>query len=247
LYQHPVFFNELDADCFVVSENWILTTAFNRAHTGKAQTRGYDSLPDMFSCIESIVKQGRKKQYIYAYWSQFDHLSHKHGNQSDEVAAHYSVLQQETEKMLKHIQGSNTLLLLSADHGFIDTSPQHCITVNEHARLQNCLSQPLSGEPRAAYCYVHEAKRHEFVDYMNTHFAMQLDCIPSAALLQQNVFGLGEAHPKLHQRIGDFTLIMKDNFIIKDWLESENYFFHYGVHGGVSELEMYVPLVLLEA
>ena len=38
----------------------------------------------------------------------------------------------------------------------------------------------------------------------------------SEELVEQGVFGIGEPHPSLLSRIGDYILIMKDNYVIKD-------------------------------
>jgi hypothetical protein len=51
----------------------------------------------------------------------------------------------------------------------------------------------------------------------------------------------------LHERIGDYTLLMKDCAIIKDWLPGERHYAQIGVHGGLSSQEMYVPLIVAEA
>jgi hypothetical protein len=64
-------------------------------------------------------------------------------------------------------------------------------------------------------------------------------------LLQENWFGPGVAHPKLASRIGDFALVMQENWTIKDWLPGERQHSMLGVHGGVSADEMQVPLVSL--
>ncbi|VAW93263.1 Alkaline phosphodiesterase I / Nucleotide pyrophosphatase [hydrothermal vent metagenome] len=247
VYQHPVFFDQLNCNSVVVSENWILDTAFNKAHTGRAQKRGYENLSGMFDQLQECVKVGQGKQYIYAYWSQFDHLSHIHGNQSEPVSGHFRELQAKTEKFISEISGTNTLLLITSDHGFIDTTPDKCINVNDHPILQGSLTEPLSGEPRVAYCYVQTDKHKIFTDYVNSNFSNKLDCIASQDMIDNHFYGLGEPHPKLSERVGDFALIMKENNIIKDWMPQERPFFHYGVHGGVSELEMFTPLILLEA
>ncbi len=250
LYQHPVFFDQLNCNSVIVSENWILETTFNKAHSGMAQKRGYNNLAEMFEQIRDCTKPsllGKSKQYIYAYWSQFDHLSHVHGNQSEQVADHFMQLQSATERFIAEISGTNTLLLITSDHGFIDTDRDRCITVNDHPDMHECLTVPLSGEPRVAYCYVKPDKHELFNDYVVSNFSNQLDCIPSQELIDNHYFGLGEPHPKLAERIGDYALIMKENYIIKDWLPQEQPFFHYGVHGGVDELEMFTPLILLEA
>lgn len=246
LYQHPSLFDELPCQSVIISPDWILTSEFNQRHQGRAQTRGYRGMDEMFEQMADCVKTGNQRQYIYAYWPEFDHLSHVHGNHSEQVADHFLLFQRSTEKFLAEIRGTNSLVLITADHGFIDTTPEQRITVNDYPELQSCLRLPLSGEPRTAYCYVHEDKRETFVEYVNNEFSDLLDCIPSHELIEAGFFGLGEPHAKLHDRVGDYTLIMKDSFTIKDWLDNEKPFFHYGVHGGVSDSEMFVPLIILE-
>lgn len=247
LYSHPIFFDELNCPSHLISQNWILSTDFNSVHTGRASTHGYETLEEMSEQIVQCVKRASSDQFIYAYWSEFDYLSHVHGNHSETVTQHYRQLQSAVAGIMQQLKGTRSVLLISADHGFIDTSPQQCITVNNHPELQQCLSMPLSGEPRAAYCYVKPGCHETFVNYLHEHFSEQLQCVASHDLLARHVFGLGEAHPALASRIGDYTLIMKENFIIKDWMASENHFFHTGVHGGVSFQEMYVPLIMLPA
>ena len=66
----------------------------------------------------------------------------------------------------------------------------------------------------------------------------------SETLIEQGWFGPGEPHPKLKERVGDFTLVMKDNWTVKDWLPGEQRYKQVGVHGGVTEAEMIVPLMV---
>lgn len=247
LYGHPIFFDQLSCESFVVSPHWILKSDFNRAHTGKANTLGYDTLEEMCAAITHLLTSGTRQKYIYAYWPEFDHLSHVHGNGSQQVKQHFAQLSTALDRMLKQSRGRRSLILITADHGFIDTTPDKMITVNDHPRMHECLRQPLCGEPRTAYCYLHPDKQEQFCDYVSNEFSDQLELMDSQSLIEQGVFGLGEPHPDLINRVGDVTLIMKDNYVVKDWLESEKRFFHYGVHGGVSDLEMYVPLVVLQS
>ncbi|HZA28524.1 MAG TPA: hypothetical protein VE735_02825, partial [Gammaproteobacteria bacterium] len=67
----------------------------------------------------------------------------------------------------------------------------------------------------------------------------------SEELIKGGYFGLGPPHPRLQERIGDYTLIMKDGYVIKDWLPGEERYRHIGVHGGMSAAEMYVPLIVV--
>lgn len=243
LYGHIPFFDLLDVNSYIVSPAWIIDTDFNRAHCGKARSLAYDDLESMLGVVQQLARDTSHNKYVYAYWPDFDRLSHQHGNASEAVLAHFRELEQGIETLVRNIQGSDTLLLITADHGFIDTGVQHMITVNDHPRLHETLVLPLCGEPRVAFCYVDPYKVEQFRNYIDDNFSRQIECIESPALIGQDVFGLGEPHPRLHERVGHYTLLMKDNYIIKDWLVGERRFFNTGVHGGTSEQEMFVPLI----
>ncbi|MBI1422530.1 MAG: phosphodiesterase [Gammaproteobacteria bacterium] len=244
LYGHTPFFDSLNVPSTVLAPAWIVDSPFNIAHSGDARRIGYTDLDSMFAGLHKAL-QNPERQYIYAYWPEFDRLSHLHGNASEQVARHYRDLEAALAKFIDAHTGTGSLLLITADHGFIDTRPERMINLNQYPVLQDCLSLPLSGEPRVAYCYVHPHKSRTFVDYIQEHFADKIELVESQTLIEQGAFGAGEPHPKLAQRVGDYTLIMQDNFIIKDWLAGEKPFFHYGVHGGVSEREMQVPLIVI--
>ena len=46
--------------------------------------------------------------------------------------------------------------------------------------------------------------------------------------------------------MGDYVLLLRENYILKDRLPGERAFRHIGVHGGLSEDEVLVPLVYVE-
>jgi hypothetical protein len=56
---------------------------------------------------------------------------------------------------------------------------------------------------------------------------------------------LGKPHPKLQDRVGDFVLIMKEGYVLKDALMDDVVDFCEGYHGGVSKEEMWVPLSII--
>jgi hypothetical protein len=105
----------------------------------------------------------------------------------------------------------------------------------------------MAGRPfrrRVAYCYVHPDRRAEFERYVSLHLGDYAELFPSARLIAESYFGIGTPHPRLAERVGDYTLVMKQNYQIKDWLLGESRHVHLGVHGGLSDEEMYVPLVV---
>jgi hypothetical protein len=72
------------------------------------------------------------------------------------------------------------------------------------------------------------------------------DVRPSGELAEEGWFGDGEAHPRFAERIGDVALVMRAHHTVKDWIAGEPRHLHIGNHGGTSEEEMTIPLVLAE-
>jgi predicted AlkP superfamily pyrophosphatase or phosphodiesterase len=246
LFGHGSLFDRLTVRSFVVAPQRIVHSEFNLAHAVRALARGYGSLPQFFQRIEEALSGADERRYVYAYYPELDSLAHEHGIASTQVAAHFAELDAAFADFLGRIQGSGSTVVVTADHGFIDTGPDTMIEVDQHPALAETLVLPLCGESRAAYCYVHAHKREQFERYVLDELSEYTELFESAQLVERGYFGSGEPHPRLLERIGDYTLVMKQNYVIKDWLPNERRHAHIGVHGGVSEQEMMVPLIVVQ-
>ncbi len=246
LLEHVPVFDRLSVRSHVVAPMRIAHSEFNAAHHGKARTHAFTSLGEMFETIGGIVRARAERNYIYAYWPELDRLAHEHGMASREALAHLAELDAAFGNFLAGIRGTSTTVIVTADHGFIDARADQGIELGGHPQLASTLSLPLCGERRAAYCYVHPGQRAQFVDYIAAHLQEYAELKESRYLIESGYFGFGPPHPRLANRIGDYTLIMKDHAVIKDWLPGERRYVQIGVHGGMSGQEMYVPLIVAE-
>jgi arylsulfatase A-like enzyme len=147
-------------------------------------------------------------------------------------------------RLLAELAGTDTLVVATADHGFVDTHREKVIELDDHPDLAETLLVPLCGEPRVAYCYVRPSAQRAFEHYVETRLSHCATLARSADLIAQGWFGPGAAHPHLAERIGDYTLVMKDGYAIRDQVPGERRHRQIGVHGGTSEEEMLVPLVV---
>lgn len=247
LLAHVPVFNRLRARCHVVVPHRIAHSEFNTAHQGKARLHPYANLGQMFRSVAEIVRAQGGRNYVYAYWPELDRLSHEHGVASREAVTHLARIDAAFGNFLASIGGTSTTIIVTADHGFIDTRLDQTIRLEAHPELARTLSLPLCGERRAAYCYLHANQRAQFVDYFAAHLEDCADLKDSEYLIESGYFGLGAPHARLHERIGDCTMMMKDACIIEHWLPGEPRYVQVGVHGGMSAQEMYVPLIVAEA
>jgi hypothetical protein len=246
LLGHRPVFDRMKTDCYSLMPDWLSESAFNRAHLGKAQLVLHENLEHCFAQIAQTVLSHDGRKYVYAYWPGFDALSHEHGVGSVSTAQHFARIDALFENLVKELRRTDSVLLLSADHGFIDAPAEHRLQVNDLPSLQQCLQLPLCGEPRLAYCYVRSDMRQAFVDYVRNELSHVADLYSGQALIEQGLFGLGEPHPELAARVGDYALVMKEDYVLTQQLPGEPPPDMVGFHGGLSREEMDVPLLMVQ-
>ena len=243
LLDHTPVFDRFQVKSYSLCPDWIAESDFNRAHLGRADLVAYRDLDDCFTRMTEIARARQCKKYIYAYWPGFDRLAHSEGVASEVTYRHFVELDTRFARMLNDLAGSGTTVIVTADHGFVDISEKQRINLHAHTVMKACLSIPLCGEQRLSYAYVRYGKREQFESYISQHLSHAIALHSSEQLLQRNLFGLGRPHPELMSRIGDYILVMKSGYVIQDPIPGENPPQMTGFHGGLSEQEMYVPLI----
>lgn len=238
----PSVFTGLKRPGHVVNPFYIADSAYSRALSGPAQRLAYRDLDGLVSLLATLA---RAPGLTYAYWPELDAAGHHSGTGSAEMLERLAAVEHALAQLLDRLAGLDAAVLVSADHGMIDTSPEHVIDVAEHPLLADCLVLPLCGEPRAAYAYVHGDRRDAFEAYVNEHLAGQCELLSRAQLLEKGWLGAGPVHPELTHRIGDYLLLMKEDYVITQRLAGERPFSQRAVHGGLSPQELYVPLAVL--
>ena len=233
-------FDTLAVRGIVVSYRPIIDSLYNRHHCGGAERRAYDDLAGFLDETVNAVKSGAQRKLVYAYWPQFDALAHRHGVASAEVGAHFAQLDAMFGELLARLRGTDTLVLLTADHGFIDSPADDSVELPP--ALAALLRFPLCGERRVAFCHVHEEEN--FLRRAREILGDRAQVRPSRELADEGWFGAGHAHAQFAERIGDVALVMKGRGTVKDWVSGEPRHLHIGNHGGMSEDEMRIPLVM---
>jgi len=240
IFVEPSYFDSLAARSVVVSWRPIIDSLYNVHHSGRAERRAYDNLAGFLDETVNAVKSGPGRKLVYAYLWQLDALAHRHGVASAEVRDHFAALDAMFAELLARLVGTDTIVVLTADHGFMDSPPEESIDLP--AELAALLRFPLCGERRIAFCHVHDSKA--FLGKAKSLLAGRADVRPSRELLDEGWFGTGRAHPHIEERIGDVALVMNGRGTVKDWVCGEPRHLHIGNHGGMSEDEMNIPLVV---
>ncbi|MGH6949851.1 MAG: alkaline phosphatase family protein [Vitreimonas sp.] len=244
LFTQASLFDALAVRTIVVSYRQIIDSEYNRHHCGGAERRAYDKLEGFVGEVEGAVRSGTERKFIYAYWPEFDRLAHRHGVASAEVRAHFDEVDVAFGEILARLAGTETLVVATADHGFIDSGPEESLALEDAPGLAALLRFPLCGERRVAFCHVQEGRSGEFIARAQDWLGGRAVVRPSRELAEEGWFGPGRAHPRLAERIGDVALVMNGDYTVKDWVAGEPRHLHIGNHGGTSAQEMLIPLIV---
>jgi predicted AlkP superfamily pyrophosphatase or phosphodiesterase len=244
LFGHVPVFDRMATTTHVISPAHIAQSEFNLAHLGRGQLHAYRDLDGLLSRVIAAVHEDAEPKFVYAYWPELDSIGHVKGIQSPKATGHLAEIDAAFQRLLERLDGSDTLVLVSADHGQVDTEASDRISLEDHPALQEMLRLPLCGEPRVAYCYLKPGTTEAFERYVQDELSHAMDAHRSEDLIARELYGLGRPHARLAERIGDYTLVLKGNHVIRDKLAGEHPFDQIGVHGGVSAAEMYVPLIV---
>jgi hypothetical protein len=225
---------------FVVTYKDIIDSEYNIRHCRGAQRSAYETLDELVAGIETAVKSSDRRKFIYAYWPVYDMVSHRYGADSAEAFEQFGKIDAVFGELLARLAGTDSLVIATADHGFIDVAPEESLELP--ASLAPLLRFPLCGERRVAYCHVHDAPL--FVQKAKEWLGERADVMPSRRLVDEGWFGPGAPHPRFAERIGDVALVMRGRYAVKDWTPGESRHLHIGNHGGTSEDEMLIPLIM---
>ena len=244
LFKRKMFFEKTKVKNYWIIPRELIHASYNHFVSKKAKLMGFNGLNGLFYQLNRIVKKkSKKKTYTFAYWPHIDLFCHHVGTKNKRTKKHFKDIESELEKFVQKIKGTNTILLITADHGLINSKG---ISLNKHKKFIDLLSMPVSGDSRMVFCYIKKGKKKEFESYVKKKLSKYCKIIKSKELLSKHYFGLGKPNPKLIDRIGDYTLICKKNYAFKQFLKGDKKRFFKASHSGFSKEEMIVPLIMVK-
>lgn len=259
LFGYDTFFQQMQRPSRVVTPVHLTNSAFSVFHARGAERHPYhrEAFPwsptmqfwrrrqDMFGIIRRLCHESGPPSFTYAYWPYFDSAAHDGGIGGEKALDSFRQFEQELADFMWSIRGTDTMVLLTADHGFIDSPPARQIHLRDHSDLAALLVRPLCGERRFAYGYVKPDAHGAFEDYIADVFGDAMEAWPREKLLDELWYGSGPMNERLPGRIGDYVLVMKEDWTIRDHVPGEDPLDLIGVHGGLSAPEMHIPLCLV--
>jgi hypothetical protein len=183
----------------------------------------------------------------YAYWPGYDSLCHDKGCVHPQSMAHLAAIDQTLGRIVRRLEGTDTTLLVLADHGVVDSQPSHRVDLAHVPGFYDCLATLPTGDARHVSCFVRPGKVGTFLDLVQRHLKQACACIPGEELLARGAYGPGRWHPTLENRIGDFALMAQPGYAFFSTVPGTKPCSYTGNHGGMSPEEVLVPLYTVQS
>ena len=185
--------------------------------------------------IKTLCREPERK-YIYAYWNQPDGLLHRNGCNAQVVKDELETLEYMVNQLAEECE--DTLFLVTADHGHIDTE---YVVLQDYPAICDCLVRLPSLEPRVLTFFVKEEKKDVFEAEFRKEFGDKFLLLTMNEAIERNLFGTGAHHENFRGMLGDYLAIATGNLSIfytdERWVS---------MHGSLTEDEMLIPLVVFE-
>lgn len=192
----------------------------------------FPSLDAFLNDVEALCAKD-EPSYIYAYWDALDTLMHKNGVEGEAVGQLMRQIEKRVEEMASRL--SDTLLLITADHGHISTRKEELLRCPD---LAECLVRMPSIELRTVNLFVKPGMEKQLEAAFAKHFPDQFMLLTKGQVLDMQLFGTGKNHPLLEGMLGEYIAIAVSDLDIVNAPSD-----HKGNHAGITPEEMTIPLI----
>jgi len=232
----------LDVHSHVIMNKDIAKSGLSRMlYNGAAKMHRVVNLSDMLVIARELLQRAKGKAFLSLYWEDTDAIAHMHGPWTDAFTAELHSIDTALERELSG-RVEDTVLLITADHGFVPMDEEEYIDITKYPELYQNLAIPPVGDTRASYLFVRDGKKEEVAQFIAETFADEVICLDAEQALDANLFGIGEVLPESRDRIGDLIIASTGRkALYYPYKDSRK---QHGMHAGLTPDEMLVPFVI---
>lgn len=225
----------------------IANSGLSKMHHVGTQLHGYTAESDFLANMRDLLNaRPNNHKFVYAYWSHVDSLMHRYGTYNERVTEQFNSFSDAFERIflnkLEPWAREETLILLTADHGSVETPNNPAYELRSRPELMDLLVMQPTCEGRLPYLYVKPGQEEAVREYFEHAWPGEFSLITRQQVLDSGLLGRGTPNSDLINRIGDLVAIPHGNAYLW-WVNKSNVML--GRHGGLHPDEMLVPLYAL--
>ena len=211
-------------------------SGFTRAALRGAKYIGANAVDEMVNEVAASLTA--QPSFVYTYLNTLDSAGHSDGVGSDKWL---TALQQVAEFITKVLSTvpTGTRVWITSDHGMVN-STQQSILGQENQLLQNVTL--IGGEPRARHIYIRDGALAETISQWREFYQDQAQIFSKEDAIANKLFG-DKVSEEARERMGDLIAIPNNDLILIDPARIKEESGMVGHHGGVTDIEVNIPLL----
>ncbi len=233
------------------------STYSDAMYRGSTAAIGCRTLPEALVNLRELLAEQQGPAYYHLYFDRFDGLCHEYGPNSPQVEAELDTFLTALERVffarLNRSQG-DTLVILTADHGEVETDPETTIYLNTNRRfagIDRDLKRNRKGEllvaaggARDFFLHVKDDRLPEVQAFLADRLTGRAVVYRTTDLIAAGFFGSQPPAPAFLTRVGNLVILPYAGETVW-WYEKDRFEQRfYGHHGGLTPQEMEIPLLL---
>ena len=188
----------------------------------------------------AVVAAVQQPSLTYLYDSDLDWTGHKYGVASQQWLQQLTAVDAEVEQ-LREALPPETRLVLVADHGMVDSPPEHRTDVDQHLELRDGLLL-FGGEARFRHLYVRGGAVDDVIATWTSFFGDRADVMARDTAIARGWFG--DVIPSVYPRLGDVVVAMRDTHSTFSSVDFAYEMTLVGLHGSLTPDEMVIPIAV---
>lgn len=242
LQQQPTVFESLVAQG--VRADSVSLPKFEHSPLTQAAFRGanYITAGTPRARIMKAAATTRTPGITYLYLRDTDKVGHNYGWDSEQWVAAF----EQVDAQLRLLQQNcvpGTVIIVTADHGMIQTDPRLCVNIAEHEELMRGVSM-VGGEPRSLMLYAQQNSSTEDIitrwqKILGDHALIR----SKRQAIDDGVFG--QVDTRAEAVLGDVLVQARDAYTIVDSrIQTEKAMSLPSVHGSMTRMEVDIPCLI---
>ena len=220
---------------------------FEETYAG-ATAHTYEGTDEIAPRLAEALSTEDGSAYVFAYLPHVDHAAHEAGTESGEYADALATVCEQVEAGLAAVDedvAEETLLLVTADHGHVDTDPARNVDLGAFDAVERSLERHadgtpvrFAGSPRNVHLHLREGAAAEVREALLAELDARVFRREEA--LKRELFGDAAPSETLERRLGDLVVSHRDLSVW--WADEEpDELELIGMHGGLHPDEMLIP------
>jgi hypothetical protein len=212
-------------------------SGFTQAALRGAKYVGANGIDEMVTAVSSALVP--QPSFVYTYLNTLDSAGHSDGVGSDKWLTALAQISEFITKVKESVP-TGTRIWITSDHGMVNSTKQ-IILGQDNDLLENVLL--IGGEPRARHIYINEGAQEETVAKWRQFLGNSAKVFSKSEAIADGLFG-PVVSEDASDRMGDLIAIANDDLIIIDPARVKEESSMVGHHGGTTDIEVEIPLLL---